>query len=312
MALFADIGLPMLVVVWPVAWLAFVPVVLIETLVALKTLKLGLGRALAVTTAANAVSTLVGIPITWFVMLVIEGTLIGGGSLWHASDAPMEAVVAACRRAAWLGPYERDWMVPLAAIILCVPFYFASVWIEYRVARAMVDDDRRQVRRFSWWANLWSYLAILVFWACCLYVSVYGNSSSTVPRMNSEQVTVIHELERLGGRIDVDYESPDRSALRVNLLGDTVNDAVLKQLTRLPNVQSLLLDTGITDRGAEEIGDLMTLRELWLRGPQITDAGLKHLKRLKNLQSLRLSETKVSEEGIRDLKRALPYCKIQR
>jgi hypothetical protein len=38
----------------------------------------------------------------------------------------------------------------------------------------------------------------------------------------------------------------------------------------------------------------------------VTDAGLKHLKGLKGLQRLFLDQTKVTNDGIRDLKAALP------
>ena len=174
MILFADAGIPMLAVVWPVMWLAFLPVVVIESLVALKSLGLQFRRALAVTAAANAVSTLVGIPLTWFVLVVLELVLWGGGV--HPIGTPWQAAITVCKEAAWLCPYENaiDWMVPVAAILLCVPFYFVSVLIEYFIVRRMVSNDGRPVRRFCWWANLWSYMALILFWVGCLLTSRYA------------------------------------------------------------------------------------------------------------------------------------------
>ncbi len=169
MVLFADAGIPMLAVVWPFMWLAFLPVVVIESLVALKSLGLHFRRALVVTAAANAVSTLVGIPITWFLLVILD-LIIGNGGQWQPIDTPMQAALAIFQQAAWLCPYEEElhWMIPTAAIVLCIPFYFASVWIEYFVARHMVPNDFRQVRRFCWWANFWSYTAIALFWVSCI------------------------------------------------------------------------------------------------------------------------------------------------
>ena len=164
MILFADAGIPMLAVVWPLAWLTFIPVVLVESAVALKGLGLGYRRSLVVTAAANAASTLVGIPVTWFACVVIE-IMLGGGT-WQAIDTPAQKMLAVFSQAAWLCPYEHDlsWMIPAAAIILCVPFYLVSVWIEYAVVRRMVAYPPHQVRRFCWLANLASYSLIIIFW----------------------------------------------------------------------------------------------------------------------------------------------------
>ena len=45
---------------------------------------------------------------------------------------------------------------------------------------------------------------------------------------------------------------------------------------------------------------------------KVTDAGLKELKDLKQLTSLNLAETKVTADGVADLQKALPGCKITR
>jgi hypothetical protein len=168
MILLADAGVPMLAAVWPVAWLAFIPVVLIESFVALKSLGLAFRRSLAVNAAANAVSTLVGIPVTWFALVILQG--VTGGGTWRTIDTPLQKIVAVCSQAAWLCPYEHDlgWMIPAAAMILCVPFFLVSVVIEYIVVRRMVTNPPRHVRRFCWLANLASYSLIVVFWGVLL------------------------------------------------------------------------------------------------------------------------------------------------
>ena len=45
---------------------------------------------------------------------------------------------------------------------------------------------------------------------------------------------------------------------------------------------------------------------------QVTDASLPVLKRLTRLSRLRLSQTGISENGLDELKRALPGCAIER
>jgi hypothetical protein len=170
--LLADTGIPMLAVVWPVMWLAFLPVVAIESLVAQKSLGLQFRRALVVTAAANAVSTLVGIPVTWFVLLGIEWMPYFIGI---PDNAHWQTAIAVTTQWAWISPFGNLGItIPIAAIVLCIPFYCVSVWVEYLVARRMVPNDFRQVRRFSWWANFWSYTAIVVFWVGCILTSLHA------------------------------------------------------------------------------------------------------------------------------------------
>ena len=175
MILIADAGLPMIAIVWPVAWLAFLPVVLVESLVARKVLGLGFRRAIKVTAAANAISTLVGIPISWFALVVLDVVTCGGGP-WQAAASSSDKILSVCRHAAWLWPIpvmkgDLEWAVPVAALILCIPFYFASVLIEYIVLYRMVAVPPRQVRRSCWLANLASYSLIVIFWGAMLVAS---------------------------------------------------------------------------------------------------------------------------------------------
>ena len=49
-----------------------------------------------------------------------------------------------------------------------------------------------------------------------------------------------------------------------------------------------------------------------LLGTEVTDAGLEHLKGLSELQSLDIHNTKVTDEGVKKLRQALPNCDIGR
>jgi hypothetical protein len=61
----ADAGVPMLALVWPASWMLFIPIVAIEAWIARKVVGLTVKRCILASTAANAVSTLVGIPLVW-------------------------------------------------------------------------------------------------------------------------------------------------------------------------------------------------------------------------------------------------------
>ena len=69
----------------------------------------------------------------------------------------------------------------------------------------------------------------------------------------------------------------------------------------------------MTGAGLKELKDLKQLTTLSLFATRpVTDAGLKELKDLKQLSSLNLAETKVTADGVADLQKALPGCKITR
>jgi len=157
----ADAGIPMLVFVWPGAWASFVPIVAIELFVARRTLGLGAARALRVSLAANAVSTLVGIPLTWLVAVVFE---MSGAAIVSGFDPPelprwLEAALFPMY-AAWLPPAPEEgwWLVALAAAFLCVPFFLVSVWVEAKVAsRLLPEVPPAAIERFSRIANAVTY-----------------------------------------------------------------------------------------------------------------------------------------------------------
>jgi hypothetical protein len=136
----ADAGFPMLVLAWPAALLLFVPVVLVEGLLARRMLGLSTRDALKLSLIANAWSTLLGVPLTWLALLLLEivGTLplnlVAGNSRLVWLFAPLYA--------AWLPPVNGFWPVFASGAVLCVAFFFASVWIEARSARRRVPADR--------------------------------------------------------------------------------------------------------------------------------------------------------------------------
>jgi hypothetical protein len=165
----ADAGIPMLALMWPFSWLAFVPVVLIEAHVAARMFGLGHDDALKLALKANAWSTLVGIPATWFLLLLIELLtmwLLAGPP--GSPDATMSWILTPLLLA-WI-PDSRPWAVAAIAAGLCVPFYFMSVWVEAWSARSRLPatDARRWARR----ANAITYgLCILVLAVVGLYAA---------------------------------------------------------------------------------------------------------------------------------------------
>ena len=169
----ADAGVPMLALLWPASWIAFIPVVMIETWIAKRILDLMWKQAFIRTGIANALSTIVGIPLTWGALTVIEIVLSGGGRAYGLETLPKK-LFAVVVQAPWLIPYESDleWMIPSAAIVLLIPFFFVSVFIEREIFDRKKQLDSALVKEWSWKANLITYgiMEILLISTLCYVI----------------------------------------------------------------------------------------------------------------------------------------------
>ena len=165
--LLANAGVPMLVIQWPLMAMALVPIVLVEVAVMRRSIAVPYRTAFLNVGLANVASTLVGVPLAWAVMVVIElaVTVPADGIGFPSSLPPAAAAAAFLVQVAWLSPdpHYLYWMIPAAATILLVPCFFASVPIErWVLAWRWQTVDRAQVRAAVLWANVWSYALLLV------------------------------------------------------------------------------------------------------------------------------------------------------
>lgn len=165
----ANMGLPMLGLAWPVFWIGLLPITLIEWLVMQKEIKYQPTNRLGLEIFyANFLSTLFGIPITWFVMLVIQICIPGGGGTFpELSGTIWPYVLGVTVQAAWLIPYGSQfyWMVPVAFIVLLIPFFFASYWIEGNFIAARLGkgfESKQALRKAAFKANMFSYGMLLL------------------------------------------------------------------------------------------------------------------------------------------------------
>jgi hypothetical protein len=120
----ADVGVPMIFLGFPFAALVLVLVILIECWVYSKRLNFGFTQKLKPVAAANLVSTLVGYPLSWALLLGLEFITTRGSAMGLSSVGGK--VIAVTLQAAWLIPYEGDlkWMVPTAGLVGLIPAFF--------------------------------------------------------------------------------------------------------------------------------------------------------------------------------------------
>ncbi|WP_437955718.1 hypothetical protein WME76_30035 [Sorangium sp. So ce119] len=172
-AALANAGIPMIVVAWPASWIAFVPVVLVEAAVARRVLALPTREALKLSLVANAWSMLAGIPITWALLMALEMLVWPMLSVVGRDLEAVPSLLLIPIYAPWIPPVEEPWIVFAAGAFLCVPFFFASVWIEARSAgrRVPAADALRWARR----ANAVTYGFFLVMLALAAWMSHAGS-----------------------------------------------------------------------------------------------------------------------------------------
>ena len=97
----------------------------------------------------------------------------------------------------------------------------------------------------------------------------------------------------------------------LNLRGRSVDDALARKLTLLPNLARLHLEnTQVTDAALVPVGTLEKLEYLNLYGTKVTDAGLPSLRGLTSLERLYLWDTAVTPAGVLTLRESLPDCEF--
>jgi hypothetical protein len=155
---YANAGVPMLGVVWPLAWGAFVPIVLIEAAVGRRLTTMSWQNAIFGSLGANVMSTLFGIPLTWLVLTVAEMVFTAGGTS-YGLQSPLAVLLAVTVQAPWLVPYESEleWMIPAATTFLLPIFGLVSVYVEKRAFAKITGCEKSVAKKWAWRANLITY-----------------------------------------------------------------------------------------------------------------------------------------------------------
>lgn len=148
----------------PTMLLGLLPIILVETGLALRDLKIPFQKLLKGTAVANLMSTVIGIPVAWFLLVVVQMT--SGGGFAYGLSTHASRFLAITWQAPWLIPYEGEfyWMIPAATLALLIPFFFASWWVEYVIMKRIFGEiDKRLLSRVVRNANFISYSGLAVY-----------------------------------------------------------------------------------------------------------------------------------------------------
>ena len=134
-----------------------------------------------------------------------------------------------------------------------------------------------------------------------LFFAITGVGTPDASAGGVEQA--IAAIEKAGGRITRDENSPGKPVVSVIFPDQTVDDAVFTSLEVLTSLRELVLNSfKFTDAGISQLKGLKKLQKLDLSDTRITDAGLADLKGLTELQKLTLVRTQITDAGLADLK----------
>jgi len=148
----------------------------LEAIVLSRVIGLGYRKSYETALYANLLTTFVGIPLAWILWLLGLLPTAWGLSLLGFDLHPMVGAVAAKTVfvAGTVPVSEWDEVAgALALILLLIPFFIGSVWVELRViSKRWPDQNRQKLRRAVLGANACSYAILLILGAYVLLAAV--------------------------------------------------------------------------------------------------------------------------------------------
>jgi hypothetical protein len=134
------------------------------------------------------------------------------------------------------------------------------------------------------------------------------------PRLTDVGIASLERVTRLKSlslsRTGVTLAGLRRLAPLEGLVYIDVPEAVgLEYVGLFPRLETVY-DFGATDPELDYLGSLPRLKVLGIESSAVTDSGGRFLARLTTLQQLYLYQTKITEAGFSELRRALPNCQL--
>jgi len=177
-----NLGLPILFVTLPGMLLALLPIIALETAVFEHRLRIGYFRVAGRVAMANAVSTIIGVPIACVLYILIPFPLRTLGEVDVKTIG--DHILFVLSHGGWLFPNDCaalgfpvddcGWLVPAAATASLIPALLLSVLIEGTIMARMepLRLDKRTTWGLVWRANVFSYLVLLCVSGAWLFAAI--------------------------------------------------------------------------------------------------------------------------------------------
>ncbi len=174
--LYANAGIPTIIVSYPLMLIALIPIIFIEALFFTSKMEVKFKSSLVALSVSNAATTILGIPLNWSLLLLFE-LLITGGSCGPGFDNPIYGIITLIVEAAWLCPWEHelfDLLLPLVFIVNFVTAFFISVFVESKIHKKFYKDlEYKKIKKITQQANILSYSILSIVVVIIYYISFY-------------------------------------------------------------------------------------------------------------------------------------------
>jgi hypothetical protein len=151
-------------------------VIAIEAIYLRLRLRTGWWKTIKGATIVNVVTLVLGYPLAWLLSLVVE-FLFGGIELLlfkigleHTLEQ-MPSWISVVLFPAWLGPWDKTWPVLVAFVVLLIPSFFLSGFVESRMMLNLLEPESNVIKPAVWRANLLSYAFLAG--AGCITLALY-------------------------------------------------------------------------------------------------------------------------------------------
>jgi hypothetical protein len=168
---YANVGLPMITYGFPFMLLLFVPVLVIEAFIYKYKLNKGIWDSFKVASLANLYTTLIGYPISWFLLLIyqiVASILFSGiGKIIPAKlieNQIISFISMPFVMPAWIAPFHNypvELILYLAGMIGLIPAYWITVSSEKKILRKFWVNEKN-LDKICILANKISYLFLFV------------------------------------------------------------------------------------------------------------------------------------------------------
>ena len=160
----ANVGVPMIFIQLPALIITLPAVILVETLLFARITKLLIREVVIPLASANLMSTFIGFPMVWIGCFALQ--ILIGGATSSSLPEPFLSIYTVTAQAAWLVPYDDKlyWMVPTAMLVLLIPAFFMSVFLEFVIVRRLCGNNLGQIDFLhgSWIVYYASYSLLLI------------------------------------------------------------------------------------------------------------------------------------------------------
>jgi hypothetical protein len=164
-AAYADAGIPMLPFAYPVILVFLLPVIAIEAIYIRIRLHTEWRNTIVASTKANLITMLLGYPLAWLIFFFVEMlfyTILAYSGIenhihWTLNSRITDFFIVVTS-AAWMGPIEEKWAIPVAYVVLLIPSFVLSGFLESRLLEHGWLKYEGQSARIVWQANILSYI----------------------------------------------------------------------------------------------------------------------------------------------------------